>query len=493
MLPLRLLTLTAVVATTSAQTACQDEASCQAAALLSESSSFRVLATQTKGCFGKGGTVYWSPGGTEEENSRPAPGQQIRIFCDGIGEATTTFATATGLRSTTFATVVDNFTFGTATAESVVTTTQAATTEAPSPTVTSEGIPGLFTDSPTFILSRTCLTADACEARASELGLAWGGTGPTKGCFRKGGTVYFGPGTVEEIENTDPPGVQERVVCPPPETEELEVTTEPTESVLTTTEATAPIATTTTGMPASCTAEVYGCLTSSITQVCAAVIAQECSEDISQCLVDVNGGDFVEINAVCGAASCLIGQRDESDCRCDFVGAQCDGTGVGCDASECCESANGDVGAMAACFLEPVTDGGPTEEEVFEEVNSEGDAVGSETAATDDFVGWEPIADDGEPPMEDADDLEEDPSLSAEEEGSMSMPAGKPDITWTVDGIDAENNPELAGDGEELGRISLAPTKEPARPPPVSAAVGFSAGRLLAFGSVWLSLVVLSC
>ena len=116
-----LVILSAVAAATAAQTACQDEASCEAAAsLLPDLPSFRVLATQTKGCFEKGGTVYWSSGGTPEENSKDAPGQQVRIYCDdGIdedAEATTTFATATGVQSTTFATVVDNFTFGTAAA-----------------------------------------------------------------------------------------------------------------------------------------------------------------------------------------------------------------------------------------------------------------------------------------------------------------------------------------------------------------------------------------
>jgi len=94
--------LTAVAATATAQTACQDEASCQAAAaLLPDAPAFRVLATQTKGCFEKGGTVYWSTGGTEEENAKPAPGQQSRVYCEGIeedgaaDEATTTTTAAT--------------------------------------------------------------------------------------------------------------------------------------------------------------------------------------------------------------------------------------------------------------------------------------------------------------------------------------------------------------------------------------------------------------
>ena len=100
-----LVIISAVAAATAAQTACQDEASCEAAAsLLPDLPSFRVLATQTKGCFEKGGTVYWSSGGTPEENSKDAPGQQVRIYCDdGIdedAEATTTFATATGVQST---------------------------------------------------------------------------------------------------------------------------------------------------------------------------------------------------------------------------------------------------------------------------------------------------------------------------------------------------------------------------------------------------------
>ena len=82
-----LVILSAVVSTATAQTACQDEASCRAAAaLLPDEPIFRVLATQTKGCFGKGGKVYWSAGGSEEENAKPVSGKKSRVYCEGIVE-----------------------------------------------------------------------------------------------------------------------------------------------------------------------------------------------------------------------------------------------------------------------------------------------------------------------------------------------------------------------------------------------------------------------
>ena len=55
--------------------------------------------------------------------------------------------------------------------------------------------------------------------------------------------------------------------------------------------------------------------------------------------------------------------------------------------------------------------------------------------------------------------IEEDPYVAEESSMSMSMPAASSDFstTWTVDEIDAENNPELAkemsGDEEEYGTI----------------------------------------
>ena len=190
---LQSLAILSAVATTSAQTACQDEASCQAAAALLSDVSFRALTTQTKGCFEKGGTVYWSAGGTEEENSIPAPGQQSRIYCDALeeeGDSTTTTAATEASAPQSAA-------------------TQAATTES------------------------TCLTAESCEARAAELSLNWGGPGPTAGCFSKGDSVYFGSGgTEEQMGKADLPGVQVRVYCPAPAEDEGGSTTESTQAAV---------------------------------------------------------------------------------------------------------------------------------------------------------------------------------------------------------------------------------------------------------------------
>ena len=187
--------LSAVAATASAQAICQDEASCRvAASLLSDGSSFKVVATQTKGCFQKGGTIYWSPGGTAEENGMPGRGQQTRIYCDALsgddeGDSTTTTA---------------------------ATTTVAQSTEGDVSAATS-----------------TCLTAESCEARAAELSLNWGGPGPTAGCFSKGDSVYFGSGgTEEQMGKADLPGVQVRVYCPAPAEDEGGSTTESTQAAV---------------------------------------------------------------------------------------------------------------------------------------------------------------------------------------------------------------------------------------------------------------------
>ena len=470
---LRNLVILSAVAAASAQSACQDEASCRsAAALLSDGGDFRVVTgTQTKGCFSKGGVYYWSPGGTEVQNSSRPTGKRSRVECP---------------------------------AEPAV-----PTTEAPEATIAVNADVELV----------TCLTAATCEARASDLGLFFAGPGPTAGCFSKGGSVYFGQGTVEEFENANLPGVQVRITClavtaeavaetgsiveptaadesatvvvedledspaaAEPVTvieEDLSAATEPViaqdgeetppsaavpseaeptgagsveaESA-TAAEEGSPVASLPTieedppaaaaptiaqdGKPESCTEGVYACLTGPVSPFCASTIAAECDGVASQCLVDVKSGNLAEIEAVCAAAECLTSDRTEAQCRCEFVSAQCDEVGVGCDTKECCDFMGDDVGAMDICFQELV-DPAAGEEIAF--------AVGPESAGE---FGWDPIEDDGEAIAIEAMLVEEEGSMSYVEEQassmSMSMPPSEVKEVTFVGEIDAENNPELA-------------------------------------------------
>lgn len=36
---------------------------------------------------------------------------------------------------------------------------------------------------------------------------------PSKGCFSKGGRVFFSDGTIEDMSTTELPGIQERIIC----------------------------------------------------------------------------------------------------------------------------------------------------------------------------------------------------------------------------------------------------------------------------------------
>lgn len=60
-----------------------------------------------------------------------------------------------------------------------------------------------------------CVSADECEAKATELGLAdfYVGDFPTKGCFRKNGKAYFSGGSDEEMSTTGLDGEQKRIWC----------------------------------------------------------------------------------------------------------------------------------------------------------------------------------------------------------------------------------------------------------------------------------------
>ena len=124
-----LVILSAAAATTTAQTACQDEASCRsAAALLPDEPLFRVVATQAKGCFEKSGTVYWSAGGSEEENEKPVSGQKVRVYCDWIVEddlADTTTTTTAAATESAVSNALDDVSEET-TASSTVTATMVA-------------------------------------------------------------------------------------------------------------------------------------------------------------------------------------------------------------------------------------------------------------------------------------------------------------------------------------------------------------------------------
>ena len=127
-----LVILSAAAATTTAQTACQDEASCRsAAALLPDEPLFRVVATQAKGCFEKGGTVYWSAGGSEEENEKPVSGQKVRVYCDWIVEddlADTTTTTTAAATESAVSNALDDVSEETTASSTVTATMVAATT-----------------------------------------------------------------------------------------------------------------------------------------------------------------------------------------------------------------------------------------------------------------------------------------------------------------------------------------------------------------------------
>ena len=63
--------------------------------------------------------------------------------------------------------------------------------------------------------SGACLTKDECTAAANALGVGSvvEGVYPSKGCFSKGGRVFFSEGSIEDMSTTELPGMQERIIC----------------------------------------------------------------------------------------------------------------------------------------------------------------------------------------------------------------------------------------------------------------------------------------
>jgi hypothetical protein len=62
---------------------------------------------------------------------------------------------------------------------------------------------------------RACITADECEIKREQLGIAdyYVGDFPTKGCFTKNDKAFFSEGTEEEMSTTDLAGEQSRIWC----------------------------------------------------------------------------------------------------------------------------------------------------------------------------------------------------------------------------------------------------------------------------------------
>ena len=123
----------------------------------------------SKGCFSKGGRVFFSEGSIGEMSTTELPGMQERVYCgsndgkEGTGDETDTSPT-------------DTF---------------------PS------------------VAARVCLTKGECTAAANALGVekVEEGDYPSKGCFSKGGRVFFSEGTIEDMSTTELPGIQERIIC----------------------------------------------------------------------------------------------------------------------------------------------------------------------------------------------------------------------------------------------------------------------------------------
>ena len=123
----------------------------------------------SKGCFSKGGRVFFSEGSIEDMSTTELPGLQERVYCgsddgeEGTGDETDT-----------------------------------------SPTDTFPSVD-----------ATVCLTKDECTAAANALGVGTVQEGdyPSKGCFSKGGRVFFSEGSIEDMSTTELPGMQERIFC----------------------------------------------------------------------------------------------------------------------------------------------------------------------------------------------------------------------------------------------------------------------------------------
>mmetsp|Transcript_1468 Transcript_1468/g.2508 ORF Transcript_1468/g.2508 Transcript_1468/m.2508 type:complete len:154 (-) Transcript_1468:368-829(-) len=62
--------------------------------------------------------------------------------------------------------------------------------------------------------TNTACTREECEGRAIEMDKTfYNGIFPSKGCYSKNQNAFFSPGTQEEMETEEMPGIQERIWC----------------------------------------------------------------------------------------------------------------------------------------------------------------------------------------------------------------------------------------------------------------------------------------
>ena len=147
--------------TTGAKRDCLTKADCSAASI-KLGIGFVSGTFPTKGCFQKGGKLFWSPGTRQEMTKVDLPGAQERIRCS---------------------------------------VKQSPPAQSPPTTVEEK--------------DTVCLTKEACSTRARQMGIDvfLAGNYPTKGCYSKNGKSYWSVGTKSEISTTNLPGVQKRIFC----------------------------------------------------------------------------------------------------------------------------------------------------------------------------------------------------------------------------------------------------------------------------------------
>ena len=148
--------------TTGATRDCLTKADCLAASI-EMGLSFLSGTFPSKGCFSKGGKLFWSPGTRQEMTKVDLPGAQKRIRCS---------------------------------------VKQSPPAQSPPTTVVAER-------------DTICLTKEACSTRARRIGIDvfLDGDYPTKGCYSKNGKSYWSAGSRAEMSTTNLPGVQKRIIC----------------------------------------------------------------------------------------------------------------------------------------------------------------------------------------------------------------------------------------------------------------------------------------
>lgn len=141
---------------------------------------FYVGNYQTKGCFFKGGSAYFGTGGNAEDRAKVSlSGEKKRIWCNENAPSTSQKPT----RAPT----------------------------APPPTRAPTAQPTGASRS-----RSACLDEQECDRRRQDLGIARYKVGdhPTKGCFSKGETVYWGTGGTDDDKSDSPlSGEKQRIWC----------------------------------------------------------------------------------------------------------------------------------------------------------------------------------------------------------------------------------------------------------------------------------------